>query len=94
MPVRAVGLEFRDPPREAVVAARGHRVARVAAIVLLRLHQRPQAWHECAMSWYSVLCPPLFRERVCLGEGKNGIVRYVREEVIAYEQSRRVRVVA
>jgi len=26
--------------------------------------------------------------RVCLGEGKNGIVCYVREEVIAYEESR------
>ena len=28
--------------------------------------------------------------RVCLGEGKNGIVRYVRKEVEAYEASRRV----
>jgi uncharacterized protein YndB with AHSA1/START domain len=28
--------------------------------------------------------------RLCLGEGKNGMVRYVRGEVIAYEQSRRV----
>ncbi len=28
--------------------------------------------------------------RVCLGEGKNGLVCYVREEVIAYEESRRV----
>ena len=28
--------------------------------------------------------------RVCLGDGKNGMVRYIREEVIAYEQSRRV----
>lgn len=28
--------------------------------------------------------------RLCLGEGKNGIVRYVREEVIAYEGSRRI----
>ena len=27
--------------------------------------------------------------RVCLGEGRNGIVRYLREEVHAYEQSRR-----
>lgn len=30
--------------------------------------------------------------RVCLGDGRNGMVRYVREEVIAYEQSRRVQV--
>jgi hypothetical protein len=28
--------------------------------------------------------------RLCLGEGKNGIVRYIREEVEAYEASRRV----
>jgi hypothetical protein len=28
--------------------------------------------------------------RVCLGDGKNAVVRYIREEVIAYEQSRRV----
>jgi hypothetical protein len=30
--------------------------------------------------------------RLCLG--KNGIVRYIGEEVIAYEQSRRVQIVA
>ena len=28
--------------------------------------------------------------KICLGEGKNGIVRYLREEVDAYEASRRV----
>jgi hypothetical protein len=28
--------------------------------------------------------------RVCLGEGDNGMVRYVRKEVEAYEASRRV----
>jgi hypothetical protein len=28
--------------------------------------------------------------RLCLGEGKNGIVRYVREEVLDYEAKRRV----
>jgi hypothetical protein len=32
--------------------------------------------------------------RVYLGEGKNGIVRYVRKEVEAYEESRRVKPVA
>lgn len=26
--------------------------------------------------------------RLCLGEGRNGIVRYVREEVLAYESVR------
>jgi len=29
--------------------------------------------------------------RTCLGEGKNGMVLYLREEVEAYEKSRRVR---
>ena len=28
--------------------------------------------------------------RVCLGEGENGMVRYLRKEVEAYEASRRV----
>ena len=28
--------------------------------------------------------------RLCLGEGRNGVVRYLREEVEAYEASRRV----
>jgi len=32
--------------------------------------------------------------RLCLGEGKNGIVRYILEEVTAYEQQRRVRLTA
>lgn len=29
--------------------------------------------------------------RCCLGEGRNGIVRYIRKEVEAYEASRQVR---
>lgn len=28
--------------------------------------------------------------RVCLGEGKNGIVRFIRKEVVAYETSSQV----
>lgn len=28
--------------------------------------------------------------RMCLGEGKNGMVRYLRKEVIAYEASRQI----
>jgi hypothetical protein len=28
--------------------------------------------------------------RLCLGDGASGMVRYIRQEVIAYEQSRRV----
>jgi len=28
--------------------------------------------------------------RMCLGDGKNGMVRYLREEVVAYEASRQI----
>lgn len=28
--------------------------------------------------------------RLCLGEGRNGMVRYLKEEVVAYEASRRI----
>ncbi len=28
--------------------------------------------------------------RLCLGDGKNGMIRYLKEEVIAYEASRRI----
>ncbi len=28
--------------------------------------------------------------RLCLGSGKNGMIRYLKEEVIAYEESRRI----
>ena len=31
--------------------------------------------------------------RVCLGVGRNGMVRYVRKEVVAYEESRQVKLV-
>lgn len=31
--------------------------------------------------------------RLCLGEGKNGMVRYIRKEVEAYEQKRRVQMI-
>lgn len=31
---------------------------------------------------------------LCLGEGKNGTVRYLREEVIAHEQQRQVKLTA
>jgi len=44
------------------------------------------------------LAPPVGAEtgyaaRLCLGDGAGGMVRYIREEVIAYEQSRRVSLV-
>lgn len=31
--------------------------------------------------------------RVCLGEGKNGMVRYIRKEVEAYEEKRRIQMI-
>lgn len=32
--------------------------------------------------------------RVCLGEGKNGVVRFIRKEVEAYETSRQVKAIS
>lgn len=32
--------------------------------------------------------------RLCLGDGRNGMVRYIRKEVEAYEHTRRVRMAA
>lgn len=44
---------------------------------------------QCARSSVDRIARRAGMTRVCLGEGKNGIVRYIREEVEAYEQSRR-----
>jgi hypothetical protein len=32
--------------------------------------------------------------RLCLGVGRNGMVRYVRKEVVAYEESRQVKMMS
>lgn len=32
--------------------------------------------------------------RLCLGEGRNGTIRYLREEVEAYEQKRQIKLTA
>ena len=42
----------------------------------------------CARSSVDRIARRAGLKRLCLGEGKNGIVRYVRKEVEAYEASR------
>lgn len=48
-----------------------------------------QRW-RCGRSSVDRIARRARLSRVCLGEGRNGLVRYKREEVIAYEESRRV----
>lgn len=45
---------------------------------------------QCARSSVDRVARRAGFRRVCLGEGKNGMVRYLREEVEAYEQSRMI----
>lgn len=45
---------------------------------------------DCARSSVDRIASRERFTRICLGEGRNGMVRYVREEVYAYEASRRV----
>lgn len=45
---------------------------------------------QCSRSSVDRIARRTGLSRVCLGDGKNGIVRYVREEAEAYEASRRV----
>lgn len=44
---------------------------------------------QCSRSSVDRIAQRAGLSRVYLGEGKNGMVRYVREEVIAYENRRR-----
>ena len=46
---------------------------------------------RCARSSVDRIARRAGLTRVCLGEGKNGLIRYRREEVIAYEETRQVR---
>ncbi|HML74502.1 MAG TPA: hypothetical protein PKB02_08385 [Anaerohalosphaeraceae bacterium] len=48
-----------------------------------------QRW-QCARSSVDRIARRAGLSRLCLGEGKNGSVRYVREEVFAYEKNRLV----
>ena len=45
---------------------------------------------QCARSSVDRIARRAKLTRVCLGEGVNGMVRYIRKEVEAYEASRRV----
>jgi len=45
---------------------------------------------QCARSSVDRIARRAGLTRLCLGEGRNGIVRYIREEVQAYEATRRV----
>ncbi len=45
---------------------------------------------RCARSSVDRIARRAGLKRLCLGEGRNGIVRFLREEVEAYEASRQV----
>ncbi len=48
-----------------------------------------QRW-RCSPSSVDRIAQRAGLTRMCLGEGRNGIFRYIRKEVEAYETSRRV----
>src|SRR5262245_16736495 len=45
---------------------------------------------QCSRSSVDRIAERAGLSRLCLGEGRNGMVRYVREEVERYEESRRL----
>ena len=45
---------------------------------------------QCSRSSVDRIARRAGLSRFCLSDGKNGIIRYSREEIIAYENSRRV----
>jgi hypothetical protein len=48
-----------------------------------------QRW-RCARSSVDRIARRAGLTRLCLGVGKNGLIRYVRKEVVEYEASRRI----
>ena len=48
-----------------------------------------QRW-QCSRSSVDRIARRVGLTRICLGEGNNGLIRYVKEEVQAYENSRRI----
>ena len=48
-----------------------------------------QRW-RCSRSSVDRIARRAGLTRLCLGEGENGMVRYLRKEVVAYEENRRV----
>jgi len=57
--------------------------------VLVSPKELAHRW-QCSRSSVDRIARRAGMSRVFLGEGRNGIVRYRREEVIAYERSRQV----
>lgn len=57
--------------------------------VYLSPNELAERW-RCSRSSVDRIARRAKLSRLCLGEGRNGIVRYLREEVNAYEASRRV----
>lgn len=51
--------------------------------------ETPQRW-QCGRSSVDRIARRAGFKRYCLGHGKNGMVRYLRKEVEAYEASRQV----
>lgn len=49
-----------------------------------------QRW-QCSRSSVDRIARRAGLKRLCIGEGKNGTVRYIREEVLAYEAKRLVK---
>ena len=47
-------------------------------------------WWRCSRSSVDRIARRAALTRCCLGEGRNGIVRYLRKEVEEFEKSRRV----
>jgi len=56
-------------------------------VVYISGRQLSQRW-QCSRSSVDRIARRAGLARLCLGDGKNGMIRYVREEVIAYENSR------
>lgn len=57
------------------------------ATVYLSPKELAERW-RCARSSVDRIAARAGLRRVCLGKGRNGMVRYLREEVERYEQSR------
>ncbi len=67
--------------------------SRPADSVYFSPRELAQRW-RCSRSSVDRIARRAGLTRLCLGEGNNGMVRYVRTEVIAYEDSRRVQLCA
>mgnify|MGYP002725836814 CR=1 FL=1 len=59
---------------------------------LISPNELAERW-QCSRSSADRIARRARLTRICLGEGKNGLIRYRREEVIAYEEARQVRMI-